>query len=192
MGVQKFDGIQEKIEGGKNSSLTTILSIWNCVMGSSLLSHGSYLHHKYFLRWKILNRNKVCHGRSKKLVSRKLYSSWFYVVSCVIILLIFALKLLKKHEENQKKLLVQDFPNFRLVIHYKHLCKNRNSDIEPYLANYQNQKVVKLLIMLDWWYSQCTHTFISAVCLQILFRLCVIIIWVHGVSVLLYLLLMSL
>ena len=43
MGVQKFDGIQEKIEGGKNSSLTTILSIWNCVMGSSLLSHGSYL-----------------------------------------------------------------------------------------------------------------------------------------------------
>jgi len=35
---QKFDGIQEKIEGGKNSSLTTILSIWNCVMGSSLLS----------------------------------------------------------------------------------------------------------------------------------------------------------
>ena len=81
MGVQKFDGILEKIEGGKNSSLTTILSIWNCVMGSSLLRYGPKMISncvKIVLQY--LNRYKVCHGRLKRLVSRKLYSLWFYVV----------------------------------------------------------------------------------------------------------------
>ena len=164
MGVQKFDGIQEKIEGGKNSSLTTILSIWNCVMGSSLLSHASYLlkilnifykeKHWKFLRWKYWIEIKYAMGvRKSWFHANGIHHGlvWYYV-------LLYCLSLHKSCRKGTRKIRKNCWSRTTRISGWLFIINiGINTETEPYLANYQNQKVVKLLTILDWWYSHCTH-----------------------------------